>query len=85
MSTGGGKLAYSVGVPTERGVYACRIPLINVIGELENKSVSDSRHYACVDKFLFWNGERWLETNRHQTYDQEVSFFLGPLPRTDRL
>lgn len=54
--------------PTENGVYACRVPRVNVPGLYE-------------DEFLMWYDGRWGYLGSDQRYRGEVFGWIGPLQR----
>ena len=55
--------------PTERGVYACRIPKENLPGLFE-------------DKFLIWHEGQWGYLGSDQKYRGVVAGWVGPLQRS---
>ena len=63
---------YSMGVPTDVGVYACRVPKYPGEKGLE---------FYHEDIFLFWDGARWGYLSSDQNYRGPVPYWLGPLPR----
>jgi hypothetical protein len=66
-------ISYNVGAdPTEKGVYACRIPFYAEDGR-EIGSLQD-------DKFLVWDGG-WYHRMSDQSYRGEVIGWIGPLQR----
>ena len=61
-------IKYNTGFnPSEKGVYACRIP-------------SDILADFCEDKFLLWY-DGWCYLGSDQNYRGEVVGWLGPLER----
>ena len=62
-------LVYNAGEPTERGVYACRVP-----------TEWDPKFHE--DIFLSWINQRWKYLGSDQYCRRGVIGWIGPLQRT---
>lgn len=59
---------YASGLPTHRGVYACRLP-------------DDNFKEKFLDKFLFFDGRVWSYLGSDMMYRGQVPYWIGPLRR----
>lgn len=55
-------------LPTEKGVYACRV-------------ITDDAIFWLDDVFLLWDGENWCHLRSNQLYRGDVIGWIGPLQR----
>lgn len=60
------EIKYYKGAPTERGVYAVRVPTDFGLWE---------------DKFLLWYKDKWSYLGSPQDYRGKVEYFFGPFQR----